>query len=113
MRPTGRLHLGHYHGVLKNWLRLQHEYACFFFVADWHALNTDYENPRDISANTWEMLVDRQAVGINPKTAKIFIQTQVSVLAELHLLLSGGAPRGGRGGGPAGGGRRGGRRGGD
>ena len=88
MRPTGRLHLGHYHGVLKNWLRLQHEYACFFFVADWHALTTDYENPRDISANTWEMLVDWLAVGINPNAAKIFIQSQVPEHAELHLLLS-------------------------
>lgn len=88
MRPTGRLHLGHYHGVLKNWLRLQHEYACFFFVADWHALTTDYENPRDISANTWEMLIDWLAVGINPNAAKIFIQSQVPEHAELHLLLS-------------------------
>ncbi len=88
MRPTGRLHLGHYHGVLKNWLRLQHEYSCFFFVADWHALTTDYENPRDISANTWEMLIDWLAVGINPNAAKLFIQSQVPEHAELHLLLS-------------------------
>lgn len=88
MRPTGRLHLGHYHGVLKNWLRLQHEYACFFFVADWHALTTDYEHPRDIPANTWEMLIDWLAVGIDPKAAKIFIQSQVPEHAELHLLLS-------------------------
>jgi tryptophanyl-tRNA synthetase len=88
MRPTGRLHLGHYHGVLKNWLRLQHEYECFFFVADWHALTTDYENPRDIENSTWEMLIDWLAVGINPKTAKLFIQSRLLEHAELHLLLS-------------------------
>ncbi len=88
MRPTGRLHLGHYHGVLKNWLQLQHEYDCYFFVADWHALTTDYENPRDIGANTWEMLIDWLAVGVNPKAAKLFIQSRVPEHAELHLLLS-------------------------
>lgn len=88
MRPTGRLHLGHYHGVLKNWLRLQHEYDCYFFVADWHALTTDYENPRDIGANTWEMLIDWLAVEVNPKAAKLFIQSRVPEHAELHLLLS-------------------------
>ena len=88
MRPTGRLHLGHYHGVLKNWLRLQHEYECFFFVADWHALTTDYENPRDIENSSWEMIIDWLAVGINPKNAKIFIQSRVPEHAELHLLLS-------------------------
>lgn len=88
MRPTGRLHLGHYHGVLKNWLHLQHEYDCYFFVADWHALTTDYENPRDIGANTWEMLIDWLAVGVNPKAAKLFIQSRVPEHAELHLLLS-------------------------
>lgn len=88
MRPTGRLHLGHYHGVLKNWLRLQHEYECFFFVADWHALTTDYENPRDIENNTWEMLIDWLAIGINPNAAKLFIQSQILEHAELHLLLS-------------------------
>jgi tryptophanyl-tRNA synthetase len=88
MRPTGRLHLGHYHGVLKNWLRLQHEYECFFFVADWHALTTDYENPRDIENSSWEMMIDWLAVGINPKNAKLFIQSRVPEHAELHLLLS-------------------------
>ena len=88
MRPTGRLHLGHYHGVLKNWLRLQHEYECFFFVADWHALTTDYENPQDIENNSWEMIVDWLAVGINPKNAKLFIQSRLPEHAELHLLLS-------------------------
>jgi tryptophanyl-tRNA synthetase len=88
MRPTGRLHLGHYHGVLKNWLRLQHEYECFFFVADWHALTTDYENPQDIENSGWEMIIDWLAVGINPKSAKLFIQSRVAEHAELHLLLS-------------------------
>ena len=88
MRPTGRLHLGHYHGVLKNWLHLQHEYECFFFVADWHALTTDYEHPQEIESNAWEMLIDWLAVGISPKVAKLFIQSQIPEHAELHLLLS-------------------------
>ena len=88
MRPTGRLHLGHFHGVLKNWLQLQHEFECFFFVADWHALTTDYEQPGDIEANSWEMIIDWLAVGINPKTARLFIQSRVPEHAELHLLLS-------------------------
>ena len=88
MRPTGKLHLGHYHGVLKNWLRLQHESPCFFCVADWHALTTDYENPRNISTNVWDMVVDWLAVGINPGEATMFIQSRVPEHAELHLLLS-------------------------
>jgi len=88
MRPTGRLHLGHYHGVLKNWLALQHRYECFFFVADWHALTTDYENPGIISESVWEMVIDWLAVGVNPKEAKLFIQSRVMEHAELHLLLS-------------------------
>jgi len=88
MRPTGRLHLGHYHGVLKNWIRLQHEYECFFFVADWHALTTEYENKDIIAANLWEMVIDWLAAGVNPGTAKLFIQSRVPEHAELHLLLS-------------------------
>jgi tryptophanyl-tRNA synthetase len=88
MRPTGPLHLGHYHGVLKNWLRLQHEYECFFFAADWHALTTNYEDPSTIANNTFDMIVDWLAVGINPGSAKIFIQSRVLEHAELHLLLS-------------------------
>ena len=88
MRPTGQLHLGHYHGVLKNWLKLQNEYECFFFVADWHALTTDYENPQHIAESVWEMVIDWLAVGINPGSAKIFIQSRVPEHAELHLLLS-------------------------
>ncbi|SDX63952.1 tryptophanyl-tRNA synthetase [Allochromatium warmingii] len=88
MRPTGRLHLGHYHGVLKNWLHLQHEYDCFFFVADWHALTTHYEDPTQIPASTREMVIDWLAAGVDPKSATIFVQSQVPEHAELHLLLS-------------------------
>jgi tryptophanyl-tRNA synthetase len=88
MRPTGRLHLGHYHGVLKSWLTLQHEYECFFFVADWHALTTHYEDPSIIPASIWDMVVDWIAAGINPGSATLFIQSRVPEHAELHLLLS-------------------------
>ncbi len=88
MRPTGRLHLGHYHGVLKNWLKLQHQYECFFFVADWHALTTHYEEPQVIAENVWEMVIDWLAVGIHPQVATLFIQSRVPEHAELHLLLS-------------------------
>ena len=88
MRPTGRLHLGHYHGVLKNWVDLQHEYECFFFVADWHALTTHYEDPSTIEASVWDMVIDWLAVGISPGSAKMFIQSKVPEHAELHTLLS-------------------------
>lgn len=88
MRATGRLHLGHYHGVLKNWVKLQYEYDCFFFVADWHALTTDYANTANIQKNTQDLVIDWLAAGLNPKAAKIFIQSQVPEHAELHLLLS-------------------------
>ena len=88
MRPTGRLHLGHYHGVLKNWLQLQHEYECFFFVADWHALTTHYEDSQGIAESVWDMVIDWLAVGIDPGDAKLFIQSRVPEHAELHLLLS-------------------------
>ena len=88
MRPTGQLHLGHYHGVLKNWLRLQHEYECFFFVADWHALTTHYDDVSNISSSALDMVVDWLAAGISPGSAKIFIQSLVPEHAELHLLLS-------------------------
>ena len=88
MRPTGSLHLGHYHGVLKNWARLQAEYPCLFFVADWHALTTDYENPQSVKDNGWDMVVDWLAAGIDPNQAILFIQSQVAEHAELHLLLS-------------------------
>lgn len=88
MRPTGRLHLGHYHGVLKNWLALQREYECFFFVADWHALTTHYEDPSIIPASVWDMVVDWLAAGIDPASATLFIQSRIPEHAELHLLLS-------------------------
>lgn len=88
MRPTGKLHLGHYHGVLKNWLRLQEEYDCFFSIADWHALTTHYEAPQTISANVRDVLIDWLAAGIDPAKAHIFIQSQVLAIAELHLLFS-------------------------
>ena len=88
MRPTGELHLGHYHGVLKNWVKLQHEYDCFFFIADWHALTTDYEHSRGIRASARHMLIDWLAAGVNPGSASLFIQSQVPEVAELHLLLS-------------------------
>ncbi len=88
MRPTGRLHLGHYHGVLKNWLRLQQEFDCFFFVADWHALTTHYEESHIISTHVWDMVIDWLAAGVNPGLANLFIQSQVPEHAELHLLLS-------------------------
>jgi tryptophanyl-tRNA synthetase len=88
MRPTGRLHLGHYHGVLKNWIRLQHEYDCFFFVADWHALTTHYDEREIIAANVWEMIIDWLAAGVTPGSARLFIQSRVPEHAELHLLLS-------------------------
>jgi len=88
MRPTGHLHLGHYHGVLKNWLELQHEFECFFFVADWHALTTHYDDPTLIPESTREMVIDWLAAGINPGSATLFIQSRVPEHAELHLLLS-------------------------
>ncbi len=94
MRPTGSLHLGHYHGVLKNWVRLQAEYPCLFFVADWHALTTDYENPQSVQGNGWDMVVDWLAAGVDPNQAILFIQSQVPEHAELHLLLSMMAPIG-------------------
>jgi tryptophanyl-tRNA synthetase len=88
MRPTGALHLGHYHGVLKNWVRLQSEYECLFFVADWHALTTHYDDPSVIRQSTWDMVIDWLAAGIDPSSATLFIQSRVPEHAELHLLLS-------------------------
>ncbi|MEX0958408.1 MAG: tryptophan--tRNA ligase [Burkholderiales bacterium] len=88
MRPTGALHLGHYHGVLKNWIQLQNEYQCYFFVADWHALTTHYDEPEIIERNVWDMLVDWLAAGVDPAQATLFIQSRVPEHAELHLLLS-------------------------
>lgn len=88
MRPTGSLHLGHYHGVLQNWVKLQRDYPCLFFVADWHALTTQYDSPQGIEQASMDMLVDWLAAGVDPKQATLFIQSKVPEHAELHLLLS-------------------------
>ncbi len=88
MRPTGRLHFGHYHGVLANWLRLQNEYECCFFVADWHALTTEYASPGAIRENVREMMIDWLAVGLDPKVCTLFRQSAVLEHAELFVLLS-------------------------
>lgn len=87
-RPTGSLHLGHLHGALKNWLRLQSDYRCFFFVADWHALTTDYSSPQGIRQSTLEMVMDWLSVGLDPQHSVLFRQSRVKEHAELHLLLS-------------------------
>lgn len=88
MRPSGQLHLGHYHGVLKNWVRMQGDFDCFFFAADWHALTTHYDDREVIGKSVWEMLVDWIAAGVDPEKACIFIQSRVPEHAELHLMLS-------------------------
>ncbi len=88
MRPTGKLHIGHYHGALKNWAALQDEYECFFFVADWHALTTEYSDPSIIPESTWEMLIDWLSIGLDPERSTIFIQSEVITHAELFVLLS-------------------------
>jgi len=87
-RPTGRLHLGHLHGALKNWVELQRNYRCFFFVADWHALTTDYASPQGIRQSAREMVMDWLSVGLEPDRCVIFRQSSVIEHAELHLLLS-------------------------
>ena len=94
MRPTGALHLGHYHGALKNWVRLQHEYECFYFVADWHALTTHYEERGVIEKNVYDMVVDWLAAGVDPDIATIFIQSRLPEHAELFTLLAMGTPLG-------------------
>jgi len=94
MRPTGALHLGHYHGVLKNWVRLQAEYPCLFFVADWHALTTDYEKPGDLEQGGLDMVIDWLASGVDPNQATLFVQSRVPEHAELFLLLGMMAPLG-------------------
>lgn len=88
MRPTGHLHLGHYHGVLKNWIELQHQFECLFFVADWHALTTHYDTPEIIEQHVWDMVIDWLAAGVDPAQATLFIQSRVPAHAELHVLLS-------------------------
>ena len=88
MRPTGRMHIGHYHGALKNWVQLQHQYDCYFFVADFHALTTGYQDTENIEQFTFDTVVDWLAVGLSPGAATIFLQSKVPEHAELHLLLS-------------------------
>ena len=89
MRPTGRLHLGHYHGVLKNWVELQDEYDCYYFVADWHALTTHYEDDTlNMGEYVWEMVIDWLAAGVDPSRSTLFIQSRVLQHAELNLILS-------------------------
>ena len=87
-RPTGRLHLGHLHGAVSNWVRLQSEHRCYFFVADWHALTTDPQHTDKIGPNTFDMVIDWLALGLDPKTSVIFRQSAVKEHAELHLLFS-------------------------
>jgi len=88
MRPTGKLHLGNYMGALKNWTALQEEYDCFFFVADWHALTTDYDNTKNISRDSEEMVIDWLSAGLDPQKSTIFVQSRVKEHAELFVLLS-------------------------
>jgi len=88
MRPTGLLHLGHYHGVLKNWIELQHSYECFYFVADWHALTTHYEDPSTIAESGRDMVIDWLAAGVNPGNSTLFVQSRIPEHAELFTLLS-------------------------
>jgi len=94
MRPTGALHLGHYHGALKNWVQLQSQHPCLFFVADWHALTTHYESPGSIGNNVWEMVIDWLAAGLDPAKAVLFLQSRIPEHAELHVLLSMSTPLG-------------------
>ncbi len=88
MRPTGNLHLGNLHGALANWKELQYEYQCFFFIADWHALTTEYKDPKGIQAHILEMVIDWISVGLDPEICTFFLQSAVKEHAELHLILS-------------------------
>jgi len=88
MRPTGKLHLGNYMGALRNWVDLQHEYECFFFIADFHALTTEYADPSNIQASVQDVAMDFLAGGLDPERSTIFVQSDVPQHAELHLLLS-------------------------
>ena len=88
MRPTGKLHLGNYMGALKNWLQLQHKYECFFFIADWHALTTDYADTANLRQNTYDVALDWLGAGLDPETCVLFVQSHVPQHAELHLLFS-------------------------
>ncbi|MBO0911661.1 MAG: tryptophan--tRNA ligase, partial [Acidobacteria bacterium] len=88
MRSTGRLHLGNFVGALDNWVRIEHTYECFFFIADWHALTTDYADTSEVKQNSLEVLLDWLAAGLDPERTTMFIQSHVPQHAELHLLLS-------------------------
>jgi len=88
MRPTGKLHLGHYMGVLRNWVSLQDQYPCFFSIADWHALTTKYDNTANLRNDILEMALDWLSVGIDPLKATMFVQSSIPEIAELHLLMS-------------------------
>ncbi|HEX7959271.1 MAG TPA: tryptophan--tRNA ligase [Terriglobales bacterium] len=88
MRPTGKLHLGNYMGALANWVKLQDTYECFFFIADWHALTTDYADTSRIKSNSLEVMIDWLAAGLDPARCTMFIQSHVPQHAELHLLFS-------------------------
>ena len=92
MRPTGALHLGHYHGALQNWVRLQAAHECFYFVADWHAMTTHYRHPQDIEKNVYDMVVDWLGAGVDPERATLFIQSRLPEHAELFTLLAMGTP---------------------
>ena len=88
MRPTGKLHLGNYFGALANWVKLQDTYRCYFMVADWHALTSEYENTKNIESSVWDMVIDWLAAGLDPARSVIFRQSWVASHAELHLILS-------------------------
>lgn len=88
MRPTGKLHLGNYLGALENWVKLQDEYECFFFIADWHALTTGYEDTSELKSNIIDMVTDYLSAGLDPEKCTIFVQSAVKEHAELHLLFS-------------------------
>ncbi len=88
MRPTGKLHIGHLHGALNNWIALQKEYKCFYFAADWHALTSEYASPQGIQENTIDMMIDWLACGIDPEKSTLFIQSKMPEHAELYLILS-------------------------
>lgn len=88
LRPTGRVHLGNYFGAVRNWIGLQDDYECFYFVADWHALTSDYADPSAIRANTFDAVADWIAAGLDPERSTIFVQSEIKEHAELHLLLS-------------------------
>jgi len=88
MRPTGRIHFGHLHGALLNWKELQDDYRCFYFIADWHALTSEYARPDIIRQSTYDIIIDWISVGLDPERCTFFVQSEIKEHAELHLLLS-------------------------